>query len=128
MLGYTFMHGQSLFLDCVCTSSVSTYHSYYCFSFRHKSFCRRKRRTSRIAPGEGLIPVPLVNDAYPIAILASFLYLIHHYFPVVGRVMKLIITSYIIHNKMIKMEMLMGYLIFERYRKELFVCLLQIKG
>jgi uncharacterized membrane protein YeiH len=33
------------------------------------------------------IPVPLANDAYPIAILASFL--IHHYFPVVGKVMQL---------------------------------------
>ena len=33
------------------------------------------------------IPVPLANDAYPIAILVSFA--IHHYFPVVAGVMKL---------------------------------------
>lgn len=33
------------------------------------------------------IPVPLANDAYPIAILASFC--IHHYFPIVCDVMKL---------------------------------------
>jgi uncharacterized membrane protein YeiH len=32
------------------------------------------------------IPVPLANDAYPIAILASFC--IHHFFPIVGNVMK----------------------------------------
>ena len=33
------------------------------------------------------IPVPLANDAYPIAILASFA--IHYYFPVVREVVKL---------------------------------------
>ncbi|KAL7476031.1 hypothetical protein ACHAW6_001922 [Cyclotella cf. meneghiniana] len=33
------------------------------------------------------IPVPLANDAYPIAILVSFA--IHHYFPIVGEVINL---------------------------------------
>lgn len=33
------------------------------------------------------IPVPLANDAYPIAILTSFA--IHHYFPIIGEVVDL---------------------------------------
>ena len=33
------------------------------------------------------IPVPLANDAYPIAIITSFA--IHHYFPILREVMKL---------------------------------------
>lgn len=33
------------------------------------------------------IPVPLANDAYPIAILVSFC--IHHYYPIIGDVMKI---------------------------------------
>jgi uncharacterized membrane protein YeiH len=33
------------------------------------------------------IPVPMANDAYPIAIATSFA--IHHYFPIVGEVVKL---------------------------------------
>ena len=33
------------------------------------------------------IPVPMANDAYPIAIATSFA--IHHYFPIIGEVVKL---------------------------------------
>lgn len=79
MLGYTYMHGGNVFGSAPKTAS---------FSYKLVS-------TILACTGGGIlvpifinsIPVPLANDAYPIAILTSFV--IHYYFPVVWEVIGL---------------------------------------
>ena len=78
MLGYTFLHGSKVF-----TATKDKPVSYKLVSM------------ILACTGGGIlvplfinkIPVPLANDAYPLAILASFV--VHHYFPVVSEVMNL---------------------------------------
>mmetsp|Transcript_16361 Transcript_16361/g.34379 ORF Transcript_16361/g.34379 Transcript_16361/m.34379 type:complete len:250 (+) Transcript_16361:160-909(+) len=79
MLGYTFLHGMKIFKAAPKTAPVS----YKLISM------------ILACTGGGIlvpiflngIPVPLANDAYPIAILTSFA--IHHYFPIIGEVVDL---------------------------------------
>ena len=78
MLGYTFLHGSKVF--------VAT---------KDKPISYKLVSMILACTGGGIlvplfinkIPVPLANDAYPIAILVSFA--IHHYFPIVSDVMNL---------------------------------------
>ena len=78
MLGYTFLHGSKVFA-----------------STKDKPISYKLVSMILACTGGGIlvplfinkIPVPLANDAYPIAILVSFA--IHHYFPIVSDVMNL---------------------------------------
>uniref|UniRef100_A0A7S2MRV2 Uncharacterized protein n=1 Tax=Helicotheca tamesis TaxID=374047 RepID=A0A7S2MRV2_9STRA len=79
MLGYTYMHGVKVF---------STVDSAAATSFRFISMIMACTGGGILVPIilNG-IPVPLANDAYPIAMLISFG--IHHFFPVIREVFKI---------------------------------------
>lgn len=79
MLGYTFMHGSNVF---------STLPKQSPFAFKLINMIMACTGGGILVPiFINAIPVPLANDAYPIAILVSFG--IHYYFPIIGEVMKL---------------------------------------
>jgi len=79
MLGYTYLHGHKLFTKL--PNNVST-------SFKFVSMLMTCTGGGIMVPiFINGIPVPLANDAYPIAIITSFA--IHHYFPILREVMKL---------------------------------------
>lgn len=79
MLGYTFMHGSKVFAAAPKAAS---------FSYKLVSMILACTGGGILVPiFLNGIPVPLANDAYPIAILLSFA--IHYYFPIVREVVKL---------------------------------------
>ena len=79
MLGYTFLHGSKVFKAVPKSAPVS---------YKLISMILACTGGGILVPiFINNIPVPLANDAYPIAILTSFA--IHHYFPIVGEVMNL---------------------------------------
>jgi hypothetical protein len=79
MLGYTFLHGSKVFHAVPKTAPVS---------YKLLSMILACTGGGILVPiFINNIPVPLANDAYPIAILTSFA--IHYYFPIVGEVMNL---------------------------------------
>ncbi|KAL7542117.1 hypothetical protein ACHAXR_011550 [Thalassiosira sp. AJA248-18] len=79
MLGYTFMHGGKVFAAAPKTASAS---------YKLISMILACTGGGILVPlFINSIPVPLANDAYPIAILISFA--IHYYFPIVWEVIKL---------------------------------------
>ncbi|EED94809.1 predicted protein [Thalassiosira pseudonana CCMP1335] len=79
MLGYTFMHGSKVFAAAPKEAS---------FSYKLVSMILACTGGGILVPiFLNGIPVPLANDAYPIAILLSFA--IHYYFPIVREVVKL---------------------------------------
>merc|ERR1712194_732331 len=79
MLGYTFLHGSKVFASAPKEAS---------FSFKLVSMLFACTGGGILVPlFINAIPVPLANDAYPIAILTSFA--IHYYFPIVWEVVNL---------------------------------------
>eukprot|EP00577_Skeletonema_sp_RCC1716_P017694 CAMPEP_0113391448 /NCGR_PEP_ID=MMETSP0013_2-20120614/10722_1 /TAXON_ID=2843 ORGANISM="Skeletonema costatum, Strain 1716" /NCGR_SAMPLE_ID=MMETSP0013_2 /ASSEMBLY_ACC=CAM_ASM_000158 /LENGTH=247 /DNA_ID=CAMNT_0000274705 /DNA_START=41 /DNA_END=784 /DNA_ORIENTATION=- /assembly_acc=CAM_ASM_000158 len=79
MLGYTFLHGSKVFKAVPKTASVS---------YKLISMILACTGGGILVPiFLNKVPVPLANDAYPIAILTSFA--CHYYFPVVAEVMNL---------------------------------------
>ena len=79
MLGYTFLHGSKVFAAAPKDAPVS---------YKLVSMILACTGGGILVPlFLNGIPVPLANDAYPIAIITSFV--IHHYFPIIGDVMKL---------------------------------------
>ena len=79
MLGYTLIHGSKVFAAAPKGASVA---------YKLVSMILACTGGGILVPlFINLIPVPLANDAYPIAILTSFA--IHHYFPIVWEVIKL---------------------------------------
>lgn len=79
MLGYTFLHGSKVFASAPKDAS---------FSFKLVSMIFACTGGGILVPlFINTIPVPLCNDAYPIAILTSFA--IHYYFPIIWEVVKL---------------------------------------
>lgn len=79
MFGYTFLHGYKLFGTFSPTCSTS---------FKFISMLFQCTGGGILVPiFINSIPVPLAQDAYPVAILVSFL--IHNYFPVLREVMSL---------------------------------------
>lgn len=80
MLGYTYLHGSKVFAGAPKTAS---------FSYKFVSMILACTGGGILVPlFINKIPVPLANDAYPIAILTSFA--IHYYFPIVWDVIKLV--------------------------------------
>eukprot|EP00804_Cyclotella_cryptica_P015304 CCRYP_005415-RA/>CCRYP_005415-RA protein AED:0.06 eAED:0.06 QI:185/1/1/1/0.6/0.33/6/1561/250 len=79
MLGYTFLHGSKVFAAAPKDAPVS---------YKLVSMILACTGGGILVPiFINGIPVPLANDAYPIAIFVSFA--IHHYFPIVGEVINL---------------------------------------
>lgn len=79
MIGYTLLHGSKVFAAAPKGASVS---------YKLVSMILACTGGGILVPlFINAIPVPLANDAYPIAILVSFT--IHHYFPIVWEVIKL---------------------------------------
>ena len=79
MLGYTFLHGCKVFKAVPKTAPVS---------YKLISLILTCTGGGILVPiFINKVPVPLANDAYPIAILTSFA--IHHYFPIVAEVVNL---------------------------------------
>mmetsp|Transcript_51607 Transcript_51607/g.109744 ORF Transcript_51607/g.109744 Transcript_51607/m.109744 type:complete len:249 (-) Transcript_51607:162-908(-) len=80
MLGYTFLHGGKVFAAAPKDAS---------FSYKFITMILACTGGGILVPlFINSIPVPLSNDAYPIAILTSFA--IHYYFPIVWEVIKLV--------------------------------------
>lgn len=80
MLGYTFFHGSKVFQAAPKAAS---------FSFKLVSMILACTGGGILVPlCINAIPVPLANDAYPIAVLTSFA--IHYYFPIVWQVIRLV--------------------------------------
>lgn len=79
MLGYTYMHGGKVFAAAPKDAA---------FSYKLVSMILACTGGGILVPlFINNIPVPMANDAYPIAILTSFA--IHYYFPIVWEVVKL---------------------------------------
>lgn len=79
MLGYTFLHGSKVFASAPKNAS---------FSFKLVSMILACTGGGILVPlFLNAIPVPLANDAYPIAILISFA--IHYYFPIIWEVVNI---------------------------------------
>jgi len=79
MLGYTFLHGSKVFKAAPKDAS---------FSYKLVSMIMACTGGGILVPiFLNAIPVPMANDAYPIAILTSFA--IHYYFPIVWDVIAL---------------------------------------
>ncbi len=79
MVGYTFLHGSKVFKAVPKTAPVS---------YKLISMILACTGGGILVPiFLNKVPVPLANDAYPIAILLSFV--LHHYFPVLAEVMNL---------------------------------------
>mmetsp|Transcript_22181 Transcript_22181/g.36268 ORF Transcript_22181/g.36268 Transcript_22181/m.36268 type:complete len:248 (+) Transcript_22181:48-791(+) len=79
MLGYTFLHGSKVFKAAPKSAP---------FSYKLISMILACTGGGILVPiFLNTVPVPLANDAYPIAILTSFA--IHYYFPIVAEVMNL---------------------------------------
>ncbi|KAL7443819.1 hypothetical protein ACHAXM_009180 [Skeletonema potamos] len=88
MLAYTFLHGSKVFKAVPKTAPVS---------YKLISMILACTGGGILVPiFLNSVPVPLANDAYPIAILTSFA--IHHYFPIVGEVMNL---SYLVKSMVV---------------------------
>mmetsp|Transcript_3360 Transcript_3360/g.5978 ORF Transcript_3360/g.5978 Transcript_3360/m.5978 type:complete len:246 (-) Transcript_3360:341-1078(-) len=80
MLGYTFLHGSKVFAAAPKNAS---------FSYKLVSMIFACTGGGILVPlFINKIPVPIANDAYPIAIMISFS--IHYYFPVVWEVVTLV--------------------------------------
>lgn len=80
MLGYTFLHGSKVFAAAPKDAS---------FSYKFVSMILACTGGGILVPlFINKIPVPIANDAYPIAILISFS--IHYYFPIVWQVVTLV--------------------------------------
>lgn len=80
MLGYTFLHGSKVFAAAPKNAA---------FSYKLVSMILACTGGGILVPlFINSIPVPLANDAYPIAILISFA--IHYYFPIVWEVISLV--------------------------------------
>lgn len=80
MLGYTFVHGSKVFAAAPKNAA---------FSYKLVSMILACTGGGILVPlFINSIPVPLANDAYPIAILISFA--IHYYFPIVWEVISLV--------------------------------------
>lgn len=80
MLGYTYLHGSKVFASAPKTAS---------FSHKLVSMILACTGGGILVPlCLGKVPVPMANDAYPIAILTSFA--VHYYFPIVWDVVALV--------------------------------------